>query len=82
MASPSVVFIKTSRLFNVVCTIHNKCKSEKDLQKTLHFGDFNHKTNNILILALENTGRASLTDFTIYLDRKMLVITKFYVAFR
>ena len=61
-----MVFIKTSRLFNVVCTIHNKCKSEKDLQKTLHFGDFNHKTNNIVIIALENTGRASLTDFTIY----------------
>ena len=55
-----MVFIKTSRLFNVVCTIHNKCKSEKDLQKTLHFGDFNHKTNNIVIIALENTGRASL----------------------
>ena len=77
-----MVFIKNSRLFNVVYTIHNKCKSEKDLQKTLYFCDFNHKTNNILILALENTGRASLTDFTIYLDRKMLVITKFYVAFR
>ena len=79
MASPSVVFIK---VFNVVCTIHDKRKTEKDLQKILHFYDFHHKTNNIRIFALENTGRASHTDFTIYLDQKMLVITKFNVAIR
>ena len=69
MASPKVVFIKTFR--------HDKRKTERDLQKTLHFLD----VNNILILALEHQ-QGFTHRFTMHVDQKMLVITKFNVAFR